>query len=631
MPKSSNVFHRYISASLHKLIQHIFFLTVLLFVQNKIEAQSYSSKSFFRTYGLTSSDYGTWVTETADQGYLTSFNSPFNALVAGGLVKTDCSGEILWQHLYSANNETFLTKQVEEINGSFYLFGAAGNTLNNAQLCFAQLSADGTLLQAKYIRCTNSDNPARFLHASNGTWWLISTGDNNVGYENICVTHLDFNLNIISSKKYSLSQKELIVESAALTPDGELVLCGDYSSGTTFRNAYVMRIGVGGELRWFSSIRHSYDVFLNDVVTDAAGYSYSSGFMYDQVSGWDAILVKHDLTGTLSGQVQIDITEDDRFRSLAYRDGNLMLVGDFGSFDDRNIFWVKINAANVSVGYPVQLVWGDPYTNYPYKVVAGSAGSWLFTGDFAEPSGKRNAGLVRLNSYDQLGCNALPIDNFTHEVGSLISGIEYPFIQTIQALVTNASFNDIPLIYSTTGICGVYSPSPAATFELMEDCPLSCAQFTDQSLCNPTSWYWEFPEGDPLVSSDPNPRVCYNSQGQKTVNLRVSNSDGSSSTSFSVDVKKDCPLIIPNTFSANGDGINDLFIVNGLKPNSTFFVYDRWGKKVFASTSYKNNWDGKIQNSTGEPTNELVPEGVYFYTLESPNGNKNNGYIQVVR
>jgi len=94
-----------------------------------------------------------------------------------------------------------------------------------------------------------------------------------------------------------------------------------------------------------------------------------------------------------------------------------------------------------------------------------------------------------------------------------------------------------------------------------------------------------------------------------------------------VDVKKDCPLIIPNTFSPNGDGINDLFIVNGLKPNSTFYVYNRWGKKVFGSTFYKNNWDGKIQDSSGE----LIPEGVYFYTLESHNGAKNNGYIQVVR
>lgn len=619
------------TAGVYKLAQHIFFFTALLFIQNKLGAQSYSSKSFFRTYGLTTSDYGTWATETADQGYLMSFNSPFNALVAGGLVKTDCSGEILWQHLYTANNETILTKQVEEINGNFYVFGAAGNTLNNAQLYFAQLSAAGTLLQSKYIRGTNSDNPARFIRASNGTWWLISTGDNNVGYENICVTHLDFNLNLISSKKYSLTQKELLVESAVLTPDGELVLCGNYSKGNTFRNAFVMRIGVGGELRWFSSVSNSYDVFLNDVVTDLAGFSYASGYAYNQVSGWDAILVKHDLTGTLSGQVQIDITQDDRFRSLAYREGNLMLLGDFGSFDDRNIFWVKINTTNLAVGYPLQLVWGDPYTNYPLKVVAGSAGSWVFTGDFAEPSGKRNAGLVRLDSYDQLGCNASPIDNFTHEVGSLISGIEYPFIQTIQAQVTNASFNDIPLIYSTTGICGVYSPSPAATFELTEDCPLSCAQFTDQSLCNPTFWYWEFPEGDPLVSSDPNPRVCYNSQGQKTVNLTVSNSDGSSSTTFSVDVKKDCPLNIPNTFSPNSDGINDMFVINGLKPNSSFLVYDRWGKKVFGSTFYKNNWDGKIQNSYGEPTNELVPDGVYFYTLESPNGTKNKGYIQVVR
>ena len=73
-----------------------------------------------------------------------------------------------------------------------------------------------------------------------------------------------------------------------------------------------------------------------------------------------------------------------------------------------------------------------------------------------------------------------------------------------------------------------------------------------------------------------------------------------------------------------------MFVINGLKPNSTFWVYDRWGRKVFGSTEYKNNWDGKIQNSTGEPTNELIQAGVYFYTLESLNGAKNNGYIQVV-
>jgi gliding motility-associated-like protein len=614
-----------------KLTQFLLSLTALIVVHLDLNAQSSSSKSFFRTYGLTTSDYGTWVCETSDQGYLLSFNSPYNSLVAGGLVKTDCSGEILWQHLYTANNENILTKQVEEINGSFYVFGAAGNTLNNAQLYFARLSADGTLQQAKYIRCSPSDNPARFLHASDGTWWLISTGDNNVDYENICVTHLDYNLNFISSKKYSLPQKELIVESAALTPDGELVLCGDYSSGSTFRNAFVMRIGVAGELRWFSSISHSFDVFLNDVVTDATGFSYASGYMYDNTSGWDAIMVKFNTTGDLSGQVQIDIAEDDRFRSLVYRDGNLLLLGDFGTFDDRNIFWLKINTTNSSVGDPVQLVWGDPYTNYPYKVVAGSAGSWLFTGDFAEPSGVRNAGLVRLDTYYQLPCNTLAIADFTHEVGTFTDGIENPFIQNIQTQVTDASFTDLPLIYSTTSVCGVYSPSAAASFKLQEDCPLSCAQFTDQSLCNPTSWSWEFPDGDPLVSSDPNPTVCYNSQGQKTVYLTVSNSDGSSSTSFTVEVKKDCPLIIPNTFSPNGDGINDLFIIIGLKSNSTFYVYDRWGKKVFASTAYTNNWDGKIQDSSGSPTNELISAGVYFYALEAPDGSKNNGYIQVVR
>lgn len=64
------------------------------------------------------------------------------------------------------------------------------------------------------------------------------------------------------------------------------------------------------------------------------------------------------------------------------------------------------------------------------------------------------------------------------------------------------------------------------------------------------------------------------------------------------------PVRIPTTFTPNGDGINDLFVVKGLRPQSKLEIMSRDGRRVFASEDYQNDWDG------GD-----WPAGVYFYTL----------------
>jgi gliding motility-associated-like protein len=70
----------------------------------------------------------------------------------------------------------------------------------------------------------------------------------------------------------------------------------------------------------------------------------------------------------------------------------------------------------------------------------------------------------------------------------------------------------------------------------------------------------------------------------------------------------DCPFIIPNVFTPNGDGKNDYFAVDGVDnyPGSKLVVYNRWGMKVFEHDSYNSGdyWDGKNQ-----------PDGVYYYVL----------------
>jgi gliding motility-associated-like protein len=70
-------------------------------------------------------------------------------------------------------------------------------------------------------------------------------------------------------------------------------------------------------------------------------------------------------------------------------------------------------------------------------------------------------------------------------------------------------------------------------------------------------------------------------------------------------------LQIPSGFTPNNDGFNDVFLIRGLDdyPDNAFVVYNRWGNKVFEQSPYKNKWKGVNKS------NELLPEGTYFYIL----------------
>jgi gliding motility-associated-like protein len=92
-------------------------------------------------------------------------------------------------------------------------------------------------------------------------------------------------------------------------------------------------------------------------------------------------------------------------------------------------------------------------------------------------------------------------------------------------------------------------------------------------------------------------------------------------------------LQFPNVITANGDGINDIFVIKNLTdglgyPTNELSIYDRWGKRVYHReniTSEEDFWD---------PGAENVPAGTYFYRFVGKGylGNiQRNGVVEVLR
>jgi gliding motility-associated-like protein len=86
-------------------------------------------------------------------------------------------------------------------------------------------------------------------------------------------------------------------------------------------------------------------------------------------------------------------------------------------------------------------------------------------------------------------------------------------------------------------------------------------------------------------------------------------------------------VVVPNTFTPNGDGINDNWDIKNISlyPNCTVQIYNRYGENVYSSVGYGSPWDGTYKGSG-------LPTGTYYYVINlKDNGKPLSGFVAIVR
>ncbi len=138
----------------------------------------------------------------------------------------------------------------------------------------------------------------------------------------------------------------------------------------------------------------------------------------------------------------------------------------------------------------------------------------------------------------------------------------------------------------------------------------SLITFNNLSL-NSDTWQWDF--GDQNFSALETPSHTYTDPGLYSIVLISGNQFGCSDTltrDHYIRIYTLPKVFIPNAFTPNGDGANDVLQVytQGVK----FFewkIFDRWGEKVFESNNVNDGWDGTYKGKEAAP-------GVYSYYLK---------------
>jgi len=174
--------------------------------------------------------------------------------------------------------------------------------------------------------------------------------------------------------------------------------------------------------------------------------------------------------------------------------------------------------------------------------------------------------------------------------------------------------------------------------------PETRIEFESSVSPNVIQWDWTFIIGvEDAVSDEPNPTFTFpmGQGGIYPVTLAVVDTNGcESQVTRNVEIFDFFNVFIPNAFTPNNDGFNDLWAVYGTDIDPDRFelsVFNRWGEEVFQTTDLDEGWVGQSDPDKLDPSTWYYAlDGVYAYRIvlysESTNEKREiKGFINMTR
>ncbi len=557
------------------------------------------------------------------------------------------------------DDEAFDIKHINNTSDEYVAVGYTEDLTTGDDPSFLYANLNGPIYFASYSAPGDERN-VRIIQSNDNFFYMIGyTNSFGAGGNDISVIKMDGFWNIWWQKTYGGPGDDLVMD-ACIDDNFGLVLGGStdgFNSQST--DNLIIRINKDGDLIKAICFGDTYEENIESVSLDSA-----SNFVFQSQSNStsngsinDIIFLKTDslfFPGCNFREVPIQVNNASFTTVLnatqsigsinntsvtmsttnqTFTDQDLLPIIDAGPdqiiCENDLISLVANNPNNFTITWSDGVIEGVPFypldSNY-YTATANSFGCESSDSVLVEVEDALEIGFIADTLY---GCSPLTvnfIDLYSQPTASCLwdfgNGNNSSQCGSTSFTYTDTGCYDISLTLTSSSGCikdttisnmiCVYDP-PIANFSyspLFLSYDDTLVTFVNNST-GASDYLWDF--SGLGTSNLENPDFIFPTIGNYNINLTVTSIYGCThSTSQNLEIGTGMTLFTPNSFSPNGDGLNEIFIpiTYGVDPNNySLKIYNRWGEVIFSSKNISEGWDGKYRST-------LAQEDMYVWVIQ---------------
>lgn len=202
-------------------------------------------------------------------------------------------------------------------------------------------------------------------------------------------------------------------------------------------------------------------------------------------------------------------------------------------------------------------------------------------------------------------------------------------VQTPKGCEDSKIYKDFITVFPKPTANFEFGPQPTTVFD-------SRINFKDLSSSNTVKWEWDFANLGNSKKQNPVYVFPTSDTGSYDVTLKaISDKSCENTITYTIKIGAEYNMYIPNSFTPNGDGLNDVFAPSGIGIEPTeysMYIYDRWGNLVYETNSLTKPWDGRVKGSE-----KIAVSGSYVWKIvandftDDKNRNEYTGYINLLK